>query len=159
MRIRTLLTPLAISLLATAALAQDAVTGYRTRLLTAAFTPADGPYAGDGSATAEVAGRRIRIQGSVTGLGSPVSRVQLRTGAEVGVPGEAVVAELPVTAAGAFSGEIPASAANAALLRGQRLYVQVNTEAAPEGALWGWLMPNHPFPGQNKPEKSNPYAR
>ena len=36
-----------------------------------------------------------------------------------------------------------------------RLYIQLHSEKAPDGNLWGWLLPDHPFPGANVPEKGH----
>ena len=47
----------------------------------------------------------------------------------------------------------PFGAAGQAALRQGRVYVQVNSQKAPEGNLWGWLLPEHPFPGADVPEK------
>lgn len=145
-----------------AATAQEPANNFRTRMMTAAFTPSNGPFLGDGNAAAAIDGRQIRIQGSFKQLAAPATRVRVLTGVDVGVPGEKTVAELRVSGSGtsgAFAGQIPASAANIALLRDNRLYIQVETQAAPDGALWGWLMLDHAFPGHNVPEKANPYAR
>ena len=98
---KDLLFTAALALLASTASAQEAAGSFRTRLLTAAFTPADGPNAGDGAANAVISGRKIRIEGRFTGLSSPVTRVQVRTGLEVGVPGGTVVAVLPLAGSGA----------------------------------------------------------
>jgi hypothetical protein len=86
----------------------------------------------------------------------------LLTGAAVGVPDGIAVADLKI-AVGATSGSIDAdlslTSTQVGLLKSGRLYLQVETHAVPEGALWGWLMPNYRFPGENVPEKRNGYAQ
>lgn len=142
--------------------AQPAADSYRTRLTSAAFAPNEGLYAGDGDVIATLEGRTLKVAGDFRDLGSPVTRVRLLSGVAVGAPTGVPVADLQAPsggASGAISGELRLSPGQTALLRQRRLYVQVETEAAPEGALWGWLMPNHRFPGENVPEKANWYAQ
>jgi hypothetical protein len=152
----------ALGLAAAAASAQELPTAFRTQLSTVAFVPADGPFAGEGNVTASVQGRQIRFRGEFTGLDSSASRVRVLSGIGVGVPGNRVIAQLnssPAGPSGTFSGQAPATAENVALLRANRLYVQIDTQKAQDGALWGWLMEDHPIPAQGVPERSNPYAR
>jgi hypothetical protein len=52
-----------------------------------------------------------------------------------------------------LSGAVKLDAAQAAALRGERFYIQIDTAQAPDGALWGWLMPSHPVPQPDVPEK------
>ncbi len=37
-------------------------------------------------------------------------------------------------------------------MRSGKFYVQINSEKAPDGNLTGWLLPPHPFPGEDVPE-------
>lgn len=134
---------------------------YSTRLLTAAFQPPARAYSGDGRLTAALSGSRLTISGRFEGLDAKVTKVRLLTGSAVGVPTGEFVADLAIEggpASGTISGTVDLGE-RAALLSHGRLYVQVETDAAPEGALWGWLLPDHPFPGENVPEKRNWYAR
>ena len=39
-----------------------------------------------------------------------------------------------------------------AALRSRRLYIQIDSERAPAGHLWGWLLEAHEIPGQNVPQ-------
>jgi hypothetical protein len=42
---------------------------------------------------------------------------------------------------GALHGDVQLSRAQVQALRDGRLYIQVHSEGAPEGNLWGWLLP------------------
>jgi len=146
-----------------AAIASEATAdSYRTRLVTAAFQSPSGPFEGDGEVVATLSGRTLKLHGHFEGLVSPVTRLRLLSGAAVGVPDGIDIADIR-TATGAPSGRIKTTLtltpAQRELLATGRLYVQVETKAAPEGALWGWLLPNHPFPGENVPEERNWYAK
>lgn len=144
-----------------AAQAQPVENSFRSRLTSAAFQPPAPIFKGDGDVTATLATRTVSIVGDYRGLASPVTKVRLLTGTAPGVPSATPMAELTSTGgtAGAISGQLRLTPAQINLLKAGRLYVQVETQAAPGGALWGWLMPNHRFPGANVPEKFNPYAQ
>lgn len=135
---------------------------YRTRLVTAAFQSPAGPFEGDGEVVATLTGRSLKLAGHFERLGANVTGVQLLSGAAVGVPDGIKIATIR-TGTSNISGRIRAglmlTGEQVDLLKAGRLYVQVETKAAPDGALWGWLLPNHPFPGENVPEERNWYAK
>lgn len=97
--------------------------------------------AGLGHATAELDGNRLVIAGEFAGLLGPATVANLHIGAAVGVRGP-VIDSLSVTAGsdGELSGSIRLSASEVAALRSGRLYIQLHSESAPEGNLWGWLL-------------------
>jgi hypothetical protein len=141
--------------------AQPVANSFRTRLTSAAFQPPAPIFKGDGDVTATLGTRTLSISGDYKALASPVTKVRLLTGTAPGVPSGTPMAELKAAGgtAGAVSGQLLLTPAQINLLKAGRIYIQVETEAAPGGALWGWLMPNYPFPGQNVPEKRNWYAQ
>ncbi len=104
--------------------------------------------AGTGSATAVLTGTKLSVSGSFAGLKSPATTAHLYQGQVVGVRGSAIF-DLTVTPAasgsisGSFSGSISGSfdltAAQAESLRQGKFYIQVDSEKAPDGNLWGWL--------------------
>src|ERR1700676_3268885 len=100
--------------------------------------------AGTGSLTATLQGKQLTIQGAFEGLRSPATTAQIHR-APKGIPGPAVVdlADLIVTKAvkGTVSGTIELTPDQIADLRNGRLYVQIQSERAPDGNLWGWLLP------------------
>ena len=96
---------------------------------------------GLGQATAELDGDTLIVSGRFDGLQGPATAANLHLGLAVGVRGPAVHA-LEVTAAvgGALRGSIELTSEQIAALRAGRLYIQVDSSAAPDGNLWGWLL-------------------
>ena len=96
--------------------------------------------AGTGSLTATLTGKQLAVQGTFEGLRSPATTVQIHRGPK-GIPGPAIL-DLMVTNAtkGTVSGTLDLTADQIADLRNGRLYVQIQSERAPDGNLWGWLL-------------------
>jgi hypothetical protein len=98
--------------------------------------------AGSGSLTATLQGKQLTIQGSFEGLRSPATTAQIRRGPK-GIRGPVIPNfELAVTKAekGTVSGTLELTPDQIADLRNGRLYVQIQSERAPDGNLWGWLL-------------------
>jgi hypothetical protein len=98
--------------------------------------------AGSGSLSATLTGKHLAIQGTFEGLRSPATTVQIHR-APKGIPGPAILdLTLTVTKAekGAVSGTLELTPDQIADLRSGRLYVQIQSERAPDGNLWGWLL-------------------
>lgn len=97
--------------------------------------------AGSGSLKAVLAGNKLTITGSFEGLRSPAIRGSIHAGPQKGIRGPAVH-DLTVTKekAGSINGTVDLSSSEVEDLRNGRLYVQVDSERAPEGNLWGWLL-------------------
>jgi hypothetical protein len=98
--------------------------------------------AGRGSASAVLTGTKLAISGTFEGLISPATTAQIRRGSVTGVRGPAIL-DLKVTPAitGTVSGAFDLDANVLESLRKGRLYVQIASEKAPDGNLWGWLLP------------------
>lgn len=98
--------------------------------------------AGHGSASAHLTGSRLVINGSYEDLVSPATTAQVHLSTLTGVVGPAIF-DLTITheAQGSISGSIDLTPEQAAALRQGRLYVQINSEKAPAGNLWGWFLP------------------
>ena len=96
--------------------------------------------AGLGQVTATLAGNRLTVTGDASGLRSPATTVAIHRGPK-GIPGPAIL-QLTVTKAtnATISGSLDLNAQQVADLRGEQLYVQLNSERAPEGNLRGWLL-------------------
>jgi hypothetical protein len=115
---------------------------FRIRLTT---VPMDGgmrnTVAGFGSGTATLAGNKLSINGSFDGLKSPATTAKLNSGVARGVRGNAV-ADLTVSKStkGTLTGAIDLTAEQVKGLRDGRLYVEIASEKAPEGNLWGWIL-------------------
>jgi hypothetical protein len=99
--------------------------------------------AGIGSLTATLQGKQLTIQGTFEGLHSPATTAQIHR-APKGIPGPAIpdLGDLTVTKAqkGTISGTLELSPDQISDLRNGRWYVQIQSERAPDGNLWGWLL-------------------
>ncbi len=99
---------------------------------------------GRGEVTATLDGRTLTVAGQFAGLPSPATAAHLIVGVAIGAPGTESI-DLTVTQAtgGTVSGTLTLSAKQAAAFRTGRLYVQIDSQKAPTGNLWGWLLPQH----------------
>jgi|GEM_PF-364085 len=98
--------------------------------------------AGSGSITATLAGKQLTITGTFEGLRSPATTAQFHRGPK-GIRGAAILdLDLTVSKAvkGTLSGSVELTPEQIADLRSGRLYVQIQSERAPDGNLWGWLL-------------------
>ena len=97
---------------------------------------------GSGSASAKLEGRRLSVSGSFAGMRGPATVARLHEGPALGVRGPAI-SDLKVTPAakGELSGEVQLTAEQVESLRKRRLYIQIHSSSAPDGNLWGWLVP------------------
>jgi hypothetical protein len=100
--------------------------------------------AGSGSVTAVLAGAKLSINGTFDGLRSPATIAEVHKGPVRGVRGP-VVFKLDVSKAadpvsGTISGTFDLTPLQVADLEKGRLYVQLHSEKAPDGNLWGWLL-------------------
>jgi hypothetical protein len=100
--------------------------------------------AGSGSVSATLTGTRLSISGSFDGLRSPATIAQVHKGPIRGVRGPSLfdltVANTEPTS-GTLSGSIELTPLQVTDLEKGRLYIQLHSEKAPEGNLWGWLLP------------------
>jgi len=97
---------------------------------------------GSGEGSAELDGRRLSVTGSFAGLKAPATVAHLHLGPALGIRG-APVLDLTVdqAVAGTFSGQWQLTAEQVQALGDGRVYIQIHSQAAPEGNLWGWLLP------------------
>jgi hypothetical protein len=127
--------------LAAALIAQSGET-YKARLSAVAADARTRPQlAGLGSASAALSGSKLTITGSFDGLLSLATMAQLRAGVAAGVRGP-VVQELTISkaASGTVSGSADLTPQQIEMLHKGGLYVQISSEKAPDGVLWGWLL-------------------
>jgi hypothetical protein len=100
--------------------------------------------AGSGTVSAVLTGTRLVINGSFDGLKSPATIAQVHKGPVRGVRGPNIM-DLTVArtdaATGTITGSFDLTAIQIADLEKGRLYVQLHSEKAPDGNLWGWLLP------------------
>ena len=134
-----------IPLLASAALHAQPTRTFKARL---SPVPIDvsmqATIAGSGSVTAVLTGTKLALTGTFDGLKSPATIAQIHKSPVRGVRGPNVL-DLAVSKTDAVSGTISGSfdltAIQIADLEKGRLYVQLHSEKAPDGNLWGWLLP------------------
>jgi hypothetical protein len=96
---------------------------------------------GNGAATATLAGNKLTISGTFEGLQAAATAARLHTGKVTGIRGTAF-AELEVSKApaGTLSGSLTLTREQIDNLKRGRLYIQIHSEKAPDGNLWGWLL-------------------
>jgi hypothetical protein len=97
---------------------------------------------GAGEAFAELAGTRLTLRGNFAGLKGAATVAHLHQGPVMGVRGPAIAdVTVPGATMGAFSAEIALTAAQVEGLKQGQIYLQIHSETAPDGNLWGWLVP------------------
>lgn len=121
--------------------------GAQTRMFVARLSPVpltvamQETVAGLGSATAVLAGDRLTVEGKFEGLRSPATIARLHL-APRGLRGPAIAdVMVPSAASGAFKAVVTLNERQREALEKSSLYIQLHSESAPEGNLWGWLLP------------------
>jgi hypothetical protein len=115
---------------------------YRARL---SVVPIDiamqATIAGSGSATATLKGSTLTINGTFSGLKTAATVARLHRGPKTAMRGPAI-GELTATAdtSGSISGSLELTPAQADDLAAGRIYIQLHSQKAPDGNLWGWLL-------------------
>ncbi len=124
-----------------AAAAQSPQT-FRTRLAPVAIDVAmKANITGSGSLTAVLTGSKLTVNGKFDGMRGPATVAHIHQGPVTGVRGPAIL-ELSVSkaASGAISGSFALTSEQVENLNKGRWYVQIHSEKAPDGNLWGWLL-------------------
>ena len=114
---------------------------YRARLSVVPLdVPQQATIAGVGAATAVLKGSTLTINGTFSGLKTPATVVHVLRSQKPGMRG-VPIGDLTATAetSGTISGVVDLTAAQIQDLQNSRLYVQRQSEKAPDGNLWGWL--------------------
>jgi hypothetical protein len=123
-------------------LAQTAKGQFRARL---SVVPLDltmqSRIAGRGTVTATLSGTTLTIKGEFTELKTPATVARVHNGSK-GIRGPALFdLEVSKATSGTISGVIELTAAQIDELKNSRFYIQLHSQKAPEGNLWGWLLP------------------
>lgn len=97
--------------------------------------------AGGGSATAVLKGTSLTVTGTFDGLRSPATTARLHQGATMGLRGMPF-ADLVISKAtnGTITGSVTLTPEQARALDKGRVYVQISSDKAPDGNLWGWFV-------------------
>lgn len=140
-RMKALLACGALLLAGQAFAAQGGGEVYRARLSVVPLDVAmQANVAGLGQVTATLNGNRLTVTGDASGLKSPATTVSIHRGPK-GIPGPAILQLTATkTANPTISGTLELSPQQVEDLKGEQLYVQLNSERAPEGNLRGWLL-------------------
>jgi len=111
---------------------------------------------GRGDVSATLDGRKLSVSGTFKQLPSPATAAHLNISLATGVPGDKIF-DLTVTQApsGTVSGDVTLSAKQAAAFRTGKLYVQIDSQKAPDGTIWGWLLPDHQIVGADVPQQDH----
>ena len=95
--------------------------------------------AGQGKITATLAGNKLTVNGTAEGLRSPATVAHIHRGVP-GIQGPAILdLNVTKTTTPTISGTVDLTPQMVEDLKNGQLYVQLNSERAPEGNLRGWL--------------------
>jgi hypothetical protein len=132
---------LTASLVGSAVFAQTE--NYRARLSPVPVANARSGITGSGSATAVLTGRTLTVRGVFEGMKTAATIAQIHLGPR-GVRGP-VMFDLTVTkgatGAGTIAGTFTLTPELIEAVKRSRFYVQLHSEQAADGNLWGWLLP------------------
>lgn len=132
----------ALLIAASLTVVQAQPTQYRTRL---SMVPTDLPMqatiAGFGAATATLKGTTLTINGTFSGLKTAATVVHVLRSPKTGMRGTPI-GDLTATQAtsGTINGSIELTKPQIDDLAAGRLYIQLHSQKAPDGNLWGWLL-------------------
>ena len=140
---RVLVCSAAIAVAAALAFAAAAQQSFKVRLRPVpieASTAAN--TTGAGEATASLSGSRLTLRGNFAGLKGAATVAHLHQGPVMGVRGPAIAdVTVPAATSGTFTAEVALTAAQVEGLKQGQIYLQIHSETAPDGNLWGWLVP------------------
>jgi hypothetical protein len=96
---------------------------------------------GHGSISAVLEGHKLSITGSFDGLKTPATVAQIHQSPVTGVRGPSIL-DLAVSKAtnGSLTGSWELTDEQVGMLRKGQLYIQIHSEKAPDGNLWGWIL-------------------
>jgi hypothetical protein len=137
---RSSLLAVALALAATAFIGAQAPQ-YRARLSVVPIdVPQQSTVAGVGAATAVLKGSTLTVNGTFSGLRTPATVVHVLRSPKPGMRG-VPIGDLTATAetSGTITGSLELTKPQIDDLIAGRLYVQLHSQKAPDGNLWGWL--------------------
>ena len=114
---------------------------YRARLSVVPLdVPQQATIAGVGAATAVLKGSTLTVNGSFSGLKTPATVVRVLRSPKPGMRG-VPIGDLTATGetSGTITGSIELTKPQIDDLAASRLYIQLHSQKAPDGNLWGWL--------------------
>jgi hypothetical protein len=113
---------------------------YKTRLSPMPVAAYNQNVVGSGTVSATLAGNTLSISGTYDALASAATQAKIWKSTKPGVRGEALF-DLQVSGgtSGTISGRLDLTPAQVQELAAGRYYVQLHSEKAADGNLWGWL--------------------
>lgn len=127
---------------ASPAVEAQAAKTFKTRLSPVPVAAYNANVVGTGTVTATLTGNRLSIAGTYEGLASAATLAKIFKSPKPGIRGDAVF-DLTVSGgtSGTITGQFDLTPAQVQEVSASRYYVQLHSEKAPDGNLWGWLMP------------------
>ena len=111
-------------------------------------------FNGKGSAVATVDGDRMLLNGTFTGLASAATKAHVCLSLAPGIPGKPIFDfTVPAAVDGKVTATFKLDSTQVTALKTGKLYIQIDSEKAPNGNLWGWLLTEHEVVGQDVPQK------
>jgi len=109
---------------------------------------------GKGNTVVTLTDDTVSLNGTFAGLASPATKAHLCVSMAAGIPGKPVI-DLVVQprVEGNVTGTVKLDKDQAMALQKGQLYIQIDSEKAPGGNLWGWLLPEHETVGPDVPQK------
>jgi len=113
-----------------------------------------GNFTGKGSAVATIEGDRMLLNGIFAGLASAATKAHVCLSMAAGIPGKPILeVAVPAAVEGKVTGTFKLDSAQTTALKAGKLYIQIDSEKAPNGVLWGWLLAEHEVVGQDVPQR------
>lgn len=111
-------------------------------------------FSGKGSAVAAIDGDTMSLNGAFTGLASAATKAHVCLSLAPGIPGKPILEfTVPAAVEGKVTATFKLDSAQVTALKTGKLYIQIDSEKAPNGNLWGWLLTEHEVVGQDVPQK------
>lgn len=129
-------------LVATAPMLQaQAARTFKTRLSPVPVAAYNVNIVGTGSVTATLTGNKLAVSGTYENLATAATQAKIFKSSKPGIRGEALL-DLKVSGGttGTITGQFDLTPAQVQEVSASRYYVQLYSEKAPDGNLWGWLM-------------------
>ncbi|MEQ1884234.1 MAG: CHRD domain-containing protein [Bryobacteraceae bacterium] len=97
--------------------------------------------AGSGLVTATLAGSKLTLAGTFEGMKGNATMAHIHQGTAPGVRGPKLL-DVTITKAmnGNLSGTFDLTPENMEALKKGKWYIQIHSEKAPDGNLWGWIV-------------------
>jgi CHRD domain-containing protein len=138
---------IAVATLSAGRAASAQTTTYKARLSPVPVANLRDGITGLGAATATLAGRSLSVRGTFEGMKTAATIAQIHLGPR-GIRGP-VMFDLKLTSdlkltkgtSGTLTGTFTLTPEQVEAVKAGRFYIQVHSESAPDGNLWGWLLP------------------